>query len=470
MNKSDLLQQVRGSMTVYEKLTEDNLKKLGEKGLTCERVREIIEAAGLDYDNIVVDPTRFIYNAYYADYENGIYFDLHLDEQSLTHPQVGVSALALQHRRKDDFLKQGDWIGFYHRDVPGPLRIYDFQRRYKDISEDRVYEVWEFIHRNIDYENGQWTDEVLDYVFDRAPRPKELPLNENGTVTVYRGSGSRSQSPERALSWSSNQRNALWFANHNGFGQALYIGEVASEDVVNYMPGFHQENEVIVRRGAVRNLRKADMIPIEQETMTKLLVPIIPELLSYGRHVAELGYPSEGIFQVHGRGHILRVLALSLIFYYHSGRALSERDKNILIYFSLLHDIGRSDDGEDTDHGKRSVEMIERNPALTEFIRLNKIDREIAHLIIRYHSRSDEDGEKAIIRFGKKKKPSVRDLVRLADLYKICKDMDGLDRVRFNGLDIDQLRSEYARKLPLVAGRLLHEKIEAFVLETPKVK
>lgn len=470
MNKSDLLQQVRGSMTVYEKLTEDNLKKIGEKGLTCERVKAIFKAAGLDYDNIVVDPTRFIYNAYYADYENGIYFDLHLDEQSLTHPQVGVLALALQHRRKDDFLKQGDWIGFYHRDVPGPLRIYDFQRRYKDISEDRVYEVWEFIHRNIDYENGQWNDEVLNYVFDRAPRPKELPLNENGTVTVYRGSGSRSQSPERALSWSSNQRNALWFANHNGFGQALFIGEVAPENVVNYVPGFHHENEVIVRRGSVRNLRKADMIPIEQETITKLFVPIIPELLYYGKHVADLGYPSEGIFQVHGRGHILRVLALSLIFYYHSGRTLCERDKNILIYFSLLHDIGRLDDGEDPGHGKRSVEMIERNPSLADFIKLNKIDREIAHMIIRYHSRSDEEGEEAIIRFGKKKKPSARDIVRLADLYKICKDMDGLDRVRFNGLDIDLLRSEYARKLPLVAGRLLHEKIEAFVLETPKVK
>lgn len=470
MNKSDLLQQVRGSMTVYEKLTEENLKKLGEKGLTCERVREIFEKAGLDPEHILVDPTRFIYNAYYADYENGIYFDLHLDEQSLTHPQVGVLAMALHHRRKDDLLKQGAWVDFYHRDVPGPLRIYDFQKRYRDIPENIVYEVWEFIHRNIDYENGQWNDEVLNYVFDLAPRPKELPLNENGYVTVYRGSGSRSQSPERALSWSSNQRNALWFANHNGFGQALYIGEVAPEDVVNYVPGFHRENEVIVRRGSVRNLRRADMIPIEQETMTKLLVPIIPELISYGRHVADLGYTSEGIFHFHGRGHILRVLALSLIYYYNSGRQLNERDKNILIYFSLLHDIGRSDDNEDPGHGKRSVEMIERNPELADFIKLNKIDREIAHMIIRYHSRSDEEGQEAIIRFGKKKKPSARDLVRLADLHRISKDMDGLDRVRFNGLDIEQLRTDYAKRLPLVAGRLLHEKIEAFVLETPKVK
>lgn len=38
--------------------------------------------------------------------------------------------------------------------------------------------------------------------------------------------------------------------------------------------------------------------------------------------------------------------------------------------------------------------------------------------------------------------------------------MDGLDRVRFNGLDYRMLRTEYARRLPLVAGCLLHEPIQ----------
>ena len=35
--------------------------------------------------------------------------------------------------------------------------------------------------------------------------------------------------------------------------------------------------------------------------------------------------------------------------------------------------------------------------------------------------------------------------------------VDGLDRVRFNGLDFRQLRTPYARRLPLVAGGLLEE-------------
>ena len=50
-----------------------------------------------------------------------------------------------------------------------------------------------------------------------------------------------------------------------------------------------------------------------------------------------------------------------------------------------------------------------------------------------------------------------RDIVRAHKLYCIAKDMDGLDRVRFNGLDFRPLRTPYARRLPLVAGGLLEE-------------
>ena len=82
--------------------------------------------------------------------------------------------------------------------------------------------------------------------------------------------------------------------------------------------------------------------------------------MKYGSQVEKLGYPSDGIFEFHGQSHILRGMALSLIYFYSSGDYLTERDKNILIYFALLHDIGRTDDEENHRHGKASVERIER--------------------------------------------------------------------------------------------------------------
>ena len=68
VNKSTLLQQVRGSMTCIEKLSPDNIAKVAEAGLSYERVRDIFNDAGIDIEKNIVDSTRFIYNVYYADY------------------------------------------------------------------------------------------------------------------------------------------------------------------------------------------------------------------------------------------------------------------------------------------------------------------------------------------------------------------------------------------------------------------
>jgi len=56
-----------------------------------------------------------------------------------------------------------------------------------------------------------------------------------------------------------------------------------------------------------------------------------------------------------------------------------------------------------------------------------KKEFQIAALIIRYHCRDDEEGISAINR-----QPgfSRKDKERAVMLYRICKDMDGLDRVR----------------------------------------
>ena len=78
----------------------------------------------------------------------------------------------------------------------------------------------------------------------------------------------------------------------------------------------------------------------------------------------------------------------------------------------------------------------------------------IAELIIAHHCRDDGEGIAAITAepgLSRKEKEHA------VHLYHICKDMDALDRVRFNGLDYRMLRTQYARRLPLVAGCLLEE-------------
>ena len=179
-----------------------------------------------------------------------------------------------------------------------------------------------------------------------------------------------------------------------------------------------------------------------------------------------LGYQEEALFQVHGLKHILRVLLLSLIYIHNAGDPLSEADRQILIYFSLLHDIGRTTDDRDDRHGEQSVVLTSKKGIRLCGIRLSRREYRIAELVITHHCHDDITGVAAIM-----SEPGLsrKEKERVIHLYYICKDMDGLDRVRFNGLDYRMLRTAYAKRLPLVAGCLLEEDILAALdMEIPE--
>ena len=144
-----------------------------------------------------------------------------------------------------------------------------------------------------------------------------------------------------------------------------------------------------------------------------------------------------------------------------------------MIYFSLLHDIGRDSEDEDDTHGNKSVELIRKKNIRIKGIQLSKKGYRIAKLLIRHHCRSDEIG---LERVAKVANFTSKDAERAIGLYCIAKNMDSLDRVRFNGMDFRQLRTSYAMRLPLVAGGLLEEPLlecienyRAGKLEVPNV-
>lgn len=346
------------------------------------------------------------------------------------------------------------WNSYYEICVPLPMLIYDFQRRYRDIPAGEIFQVWHNIYKRIDYSNGMWQPELLDYVFSHAPTPEYPAPGPDGLVTVYRGMGELSMPPEQAISWSVHPGNALWFAVHTGRGTHVAVARIRPEQIVWYADKFYNENEVIVRPGTITEYRYEDMIPATKQHVPAILAPALPEFIQYGRQARKLGYREENIFHFHGLKHILRVLLLSLIYFYNAGDSLSAADKRVLIYFSLLHDIGRVNDDKDDTHGEKSVALIHAKGLRIKDLPMGKKEYRIAELLIRYHCYDDSVGEKAILSAPGL---SQKEKAHTVHLYQICKDMDGLDRVRFNGLDYRQLRTDYGRRLPLVAGALLQE-------------
>lgn len=153
-----------------------------------------------------------------------------------------------------------------------------------------------------------------------------------------------------------------------------------------------RKNEVILRPGADMELVYADMIPVEKEQVVPMFAAALIDFQRYGQQVNSLGYPEESIFQIHGTKHILRVLFLSLLYFYNSGDTLSDADKQVLIYFSLLHDIGRTSDGKNPSHGEQSVKRIQQQGIRLKGIRLSRKDYRIAELLIRCHCWDDRQG------------------------------------------------------------------------------
>ena len=447
------IQEVRGVMTRFEPLSEAAISACTKDGIHYTELADKLTALGLDPRKVVHDPTRRYLNTFYADYDRALYSHLFLERQNFD-----ASLLLLSKAKCGiNLLNCGQWKTYYLKCVPLPMMIYDFQRRYMDIPQEDVFSVWYDIHKQIDYANGMWRQDVLNYVFDHAPgSDSPPPLGEDGLVTLYRGMGKLSQPPETAVSWSTHPGNALWFAIRSGFGTHIAVAKVPPEYIVAYSSTFYHENEILVRPGTVTSYRYEDMIPAEYELVAPLLAKALPDYMLYGPLVQKLGYREERIplVEIHGLHHILRVLLLSLIYYYNSGDALTDADRQVLIYFSLLHDIGRTSELRDDGHGEASVKLIQSRGIRLKGIRLAKKDYRIAELLIRHHCHDDQDGIAAIL-----SQPDLtrKDRERAVHLYEICKDMDGLDRVRFNGLDYRMLRTEYGRRLPLVAGALLSE-------------
>ncbi|MCI9176429.1 MAG: hypothetical protein HFH49_16150 [Lachnospiraceae bacterium] len=168
---NEILREIRGCMTQFETLTPELIQSVTCDGLTYEELAFQMQKAGLSIEKVVFDPTRRLQNAFYADYENGRYCEIYL-QSSYLDALLKIAMMNFSKGSRSGLLASKDWRGFYLRDVPIPMQIFDFQKRYRDIGTDEVFDVWLSIHTRIDYVNGLWRDDVLEYVFSYAPLPK----------------------------------------------------------------------------------------------------------------------------------------------------------------------------------------------------------------------------------------------------------------------------------------------------------
>jgi HD superfamily phosphodiesterase len=147
---------------------------------------------------------------------------------------------------------------------------------------------------------------------------------------------------------------------------------------------------------------------------------------------------------VHGVSHTRRVLIHATAIAEHV--ELDEVEFASLVTAVAWHDIGRTHDGWDREHGAKSIAQAKRLD-LPRGVGPDALTR--AFFAIEFHSTDDD--------IGRERGAALPDSESLLRVLWLLKDADGLDRVRIDDLDPGRLRFPAARGRVAEAWRLLRE-------------
>jgi len=158
---------------------------------------------------------------------------------------------------------------------------------------------------------------------------------------------------------------------------------------------------------------------------------------------------------LHGQGHIERVIMLGALIA--MGEKFSESDTRLALFACSYHDIGRSNDRRDDDHGTVSAGLIVKRNLVNIIPDVTDADIAVVQAAIATHSMHDSSLEANMKKFGVKEKDHDR-------CRRICwclKDADNMDRVRLNDLDPKYLRLETSKGMVDTCWYLLNNYIAA---------
>lgn len=215
----------------------------------------------------------------------------------------------------------------------------------------------------------------------------------------------------------------------------------------SFLEDFHQkETNIAYQNHFLQYPNQVDLFDVWNRLQKENKVSALREAIDTIRH--DVLYFSE----THGIKHNVRVLVWT--FYLGCCYHLSSEDFIIAIDGARYHDIGRMNDLEDVEHGKRSADQV--IAVVTDEIYQEKQNKLLLQAIIALHS-VDDDRKNEIIQ-----KYQIIDHARFTLLYSILKDSDALDRIRlsylggqYSELNPKYLRLEESKKLLKSTHQLL---------------
>lgn len=278
----------------------------------------------------------------------------------------------------------------------------------------------------------------------------ELLYGDKPVITVYRGEADGSTEYSQAVSWSPDINVAYFFATRLGKDAKIRIGKLYRKDVLEYFPADGDEGaeaEIITIPGKVKDVCTEYLLDADSEDVLRLAVGFMERYTFWRDETARLHEDADNSLDAHDALHAVRVLFLSMVLGAHE--KLRPEEMEALCAAAVYHDIGRTHDGDELDHGRAGAEYYHNEATDVS---------PIAEAVIELHCAEKEAAEQELARrfFG-------RDLEAAQKILRVLEDADALDRVRFglfgmgsrDGLDVRRLQCDFARKLVPLAMQCL---------------
>lgn len=276
------------------------------------------------------------------------------------------------------------------------------------------------------------------------------PLAKKGYITVYRGEEDKSTKSEKAISWTTSFKTAIFFASRYTIEGGIVKGKVKLEDVLFYT---NQRNEQEIISENVY-----DIEPIEQYSTKDVITKITNTFITSKAKISYVelfnsfkGFASPDLFNSpngdHGTLHSKRVLLLAIAMA--CEEKIQDQELLALCDIAAFHDIGRETEGEEPNHGLKSWNKLLATGLIQS---TTKEYVNIIEFVIKAHDEGDKKARKRL-----QNTVSIKNKTLALKLYNIMCDADALDRVRFGDLDPSYLRTDISKKMIIFAKNCLHQ-------------
>ena len=263
-------------------------------------------------------------------------------------------------------------------------------------------------------------------------------------LDIYRGQSADGQeNPAHqhwATSWTLDINAAILHATRLLTSGKLYAGRIPCEKVVALIK-YRNESEIIAYPDDISAIHEIPQLSYADIEADLQAAGILALNSAYQQRLKSQYFHRP--FGIHGLAHTKRVLLHCLILSFLE--RISPADTDVLCNAALYHDIGRTNDNYDPQHGRESYKKLlalQLNP-------YSEVDSsETLRFLMENHCVADHEALDLLPAY------QVQDPVHMLELYHVFKDADGLDRIRIMDLDVKQLRTASAPRMLLIARQL----------------